>query len=261
MIMQFHKSGYYHQHDKDFRIERPDGSGDYLLLLVRTAGWFRIHGTDYHTSPNTILLYKKGTPQLYRACEAIYSDDWLHFHMDESDLLFVSKLEIPFDTPVQVHDIHDLSLLIKDITYEHYSDNIHKEETLLLYLQILLLKISEKLHKDTHHPDNIYYDKLSNLRSQIYNMPYKDWDMESISASMSLSKYYFQHLYKNTFGVTAMQDIIQSRTDHARYLLSTTRISIHEVGQMCGYNSDTHFIRQFKGQTGVTPSEYRSTLQ
>ena len=31
MIMQFHKSGYYHQHDKDFRIERPDGSGDYLL--------------------------------------------------------------------------------------------------------------------------------------------------------------------------------------------------------------------------------------
>ena len=40
MIMQFHKSGYYHQHDKDFRIERPDGSGDYLLLLVRTAGWF-----------------------------------------------------------------------------------------------------------------------------------------------------------------------------------------------------------------------------
>ena len=124
MIMQFHKSGYYHQHDKDFRIERPDGSGDYLLLLVRTAGWFRIHGTDYHTSPNTILLYKKGTPQLYRACEAIYSDDWLHFHMDESDLSFVSKLEIPFDTPVQVHDIHDLSLLIKDITYEHYSDNI-----------------------------------------------------------------------------------------------------------------------------------------
>lgn len=260
-MMQFHKSGYDHQHDRDFRIERPDGSGDYLLLLIRTPGLFRIHGVEYRTSPNTILLYKKGTPQFYYACEALYSDDWLHFHMEPSDLEFVSELGIPFDTPVQVHDIHDLSVLVKDITYEHYSENIHKKETILLYLQILLLKIGEKLHTNASHPDHLYYDKLSELRSQIYNMPYKSWSMDGISASLSLSKYYFQHLYKETFGVTAMEDIIQSRIDHAKYLLSTTKISVHEVGQMCGYNSDTHFVRQFKAQTGTTPARYRSMLQ
>ena len=259
--MQFHKSGYYHQHDTGFKIERPEGSGDYLLLLIRSEGWFCIQGTEFHATPNTILLYKKGTPQLYGSCGVPYSDDWLHFDMNESDLTMITKLGIPFDTLTPVHDIHDLSLLIKDITYERYSENIHKEETILLYLQILLLKISEKLHSDAHHPNNPYYDRLSEVRSQIYNMPYKSWSMDELSASMSLSKYYFQHLYKDTFGVTAMEDIIQSRIDHAKYLLSTTRIPIHEVGQMCGYSSDTHFIRQFKARIGVPPSEYRSTLQ
>lgn len=258
--MQFNKSGYYHQHDENFRIERPDGSGDYLLLLIRTSGFFQIHGIEYHTGPNTILLYKKDTPQLYSACGASYADDWIHFEMDESDLQFITDLNIPFDTPMPVTELHDLSMIVRDLTYESYSDNRYRSETLPLYLRLLFFKLSEKLHSAPARKNNIYYAKLSALRSKIYNMPYENWSMEKLSGSLSLSKYYFQHLYKDTFGVTAMEDIIQSRMEHAKYLLSTTQITIHEVAQMCGYNSDTHFIRQFRTQTGMTPNQYRMSL-
>lgn len=256
--MRFNKSGYYHQHDENFRIERPDGSGDYLLLFIRTSGFFQIHGVEYYTDPNTILLYKKDTPQLYSACGAPYADDWLHFQMDESDLQWITDLHIPFDTPVSVTEFHDLSMIVRDLTYESYSDSNYRDETLLLYLRLLFLKLSEKLHSAPARKNNIYYAKLSALRSKIYNMPYESWSMEKLSDTLALNKYYFQHLYKDTFGVTAMEDIIQSRTEHAKYLLSTTQITVHEVARMCGYNSDTHFIRQFRTQTGMTPSQYRT---
>ena len=32
--MQINNIGYHHFHDADFKIERPNGSGDYLLLLL-----------------------------------------------------------------------------------------------------------------------------------------------------------------------------------------------------------------------------------
>lgn len=57
-----------------------------------------------------------------------------------------------------------------------------------------------------------------------------------------------------------MNDVIQSRIDHAKYLLSTTDISIVQVAEMCGYKSTSHFMRQFKNKMKMIPSEYRKKM-
>ena len=102
-----------------------------------------------------------------------------------------------------------------------------------------------------------YYEKMAMLRSRIYNMPYFDWNISGLSHSLSISKSYFQHLYKEIFGTGVMEDIIQSRIQHAKYLLSTTSLPIKEISSMCGYSNETHFMRQFKGIMKMTPSRYR----
>ena len=38
--MIIHNVGYHHQHDSDFKIERPTGTGDLLFLLVKTDAIF-----------------------------------------------------------------------------------------------------------------------------------------------------------------------------------------------------------------------------
>lgn len=43
-------------------------------------------------------------------------------------------------------------------------------------------------------------------------------------------------------------------------LLTTTNLRIGEIAEQCGYRHTTHFMRQFKAQMGVTPSEYRSKV-
>ncbi|MNC73208.1 HTH-type transcriptional regulator GadW [compost metagenome] len=55
-----------------------------------------------------------------------------------------------------------------------------------------------------------------------------------------------------------MADVIASRVEHAKYLLTTTDISVKKIAEMCGYASEIHFMRQFKQQLGLTPSQYRA---
>jgi AraC family transcriptional regulator of arabinose operon len=53
--------------------------------------------------------------------------------------------------------------------------------------------------------------------------------------------------------------MIGSRLEFAKYLLENGSQPIASVSLMCGYENDTHFMRQFKKFTGKTPSQYRKS--
>lgn len=256
-IMRINNIGYNHSHDADLRIHRPTGSGDHLLLLLKTSAVFTLNGEDIITEPNSFILFKEGTPQFYRAYGVQFSNDWFHFSLDDDELIFFRELDIPFDKVIQINDINDLSLIIKNMCYENYSSNLYKTDSVELYMKLFFIKLSEKLHSSEYENSGSYYDKMSILRSKIYNMPYNDWNVEGLAHELTMSKSYFQHLYKKNFGISAMNDVIQSRIEHSKYLLSTTDISITRIAEMCGYKCELHFMRQFKSHMDMTPSQYR----
>ncbi|MHA2856026.1 helix-turn-helix domain-containing protein [Paenibacillus lautus] len=74
---------------------------------------------------------------------------------------------------------------------------------------------------------------------------------------MNMSRSYFQHKYKQIFGISVINDIILNRLGYASYLLKNTSYAISHISGICGYENDVHFMRQFKKYVGLTPSEYR----
>ena len=56
--------GYNHVHDSDLNINRPLGSGDFLVLLVKSPAIFTINGKDVHTPPNIFLCIQKMHPNI-----------------------------------------------------------------------------------------------------------------------------------------------------------------------------------------------------
>ncbi|MGN1114357.1 MAG: helix-turn-helix domain-containing protein [Oscillospiraceae bacterium] len=256
--MKINNIGYNHSHSADFQIERPTGSSDYLLLLIKTPATFTFDEVDYHAVPNSFVLYKKGTPQYYRGYNTIYTDDWIHFDMTEDDLTQLHYYKIPFDTVVALNNINDLSLFIRNISYELYSSNPYREEAITLYFKLLILKLSEKMYTHSEEKVSAYYEDLAIIRSQIYNMPNYDWNISDMANQLSISKSYFQHLYKLVFDTSAIDDVIQSRITYAKYLLNNTSLSVKEIAAKCGYNNESYFMRQFKKVVGFTPSKYRA---
>jgi len=255
--MNIKRAGCSYRHPSNFTINRPHGSGDYLLLIIKTEA-FAILGGEWQTvPPNSAVIFKKGTPQLYGASDAVYINDWIHFELDEGEERLFDELGVPFDSIVPLCDITELSGFIKSIFFERYSQNPHKNESMKRYFELLLIKLSERIRAQSSKQDHPYYKRFDTLRSEIRMAPQEDWSIDVICKKMMLSRSHVQHLYKLFFDTSISLDVQNGRIEYAKYLLSSTDMAVSAVSLSCGYDSDVHFMRLFKKSTGVTPTEYR----
>lgn len=78
-----------------------------------------------------------------------------------------------------------------------------------------------------------------------------------MASEVNMSRSYFQHIYRETFGVSCITDVISGKIEKAKELLSETTFTVSQVSLMCGYDNEEHFMRQFKKMVGVTPTKYR----
>lgn len=238
-------------------INRPHGSKDYLLLFVKTESTFVIGKQEIHADKNSFILFDKETPQKYYARGTQYSNDFIHFEVDgEHDIR-----KLPLNTLLKLPAIKPITKILKEIYLEYISNNICKSESMDLLLRLLFLKINELVAYQLQ--DNVlygHYDILLELRSEIYRHPELKWSVERLSRHVNLSPSYFQRLYKQTFGVTCIADVITCKIEYAKFSLSSTVCTVREISIMCGYENYEHFMRQFKQAVGVTPTQYRKQL-
>ena len=255
--MRIVNCGYDYRHAADFKINRPNGSGDYMLLILRSPARFYLNGTVQTVTKNAAILYQKGTPQLYTAADETFINDWIHFDPDEGETVWLQELGIPFDTVLFCSDTLKLSSLLKSICQEKYSANRSAEESAELDLRLLLLKLADLCATQADAEHSLWREHFSKVREQIYMYPQRDWRVDEAARELSVSVSYFQHQYKKLFDTNFKRDLTAARLEYAKYLLFSTDYCIYRVAELCGYENDVHFMRVFKEQVGVTPGEYR----
>ncbi|MBR2284158.1 MAG: helix-turn-helix transcriptional regulator [Ruminococcus sp.] len=261
--MRMDETGFNHRHEKSFYIDRPEGTGDWLLLATKTKAVFRTDGRDVQYPANTFVIYTPGTPQYYRADGTEYIDDWIHFGPDKDEQQLMEKLGIPLNRPVSVQSLSLASDIIAAMCHEHYSSNQYRQESVDLYFRLLIYKLGEyaaEAMEPEGEQQSLYIEKLTWLRDCIYRWPSRDWNVDDMAAEASLSRSRLQHLYSETFGTSISKDIIASRMAKAEELLKDPELSIHDVAMTVGCSTASYFNRLFRSAYGKTPSEFRREL-
>lgn len=261
--MKIGSIGYNYSHGADFVMDRPNGVGCYLFLLIKEPANFVINGVSYYTKKNSFVIFTPETPCMYSAAEERYCDDWMYFDMDADDRAKIEKLGIPFNTIVYIGEIEELSKIMHILAFEHYSAEKHHNEIEQCYIELLLLKLSRSKAAYSVSGGESFKEKnyrLTQLRTRIFTMPESVPSVDDMAAELEMSRSGFQHLYKRLFGVSIMNDVIKGRLDRAKRLLSSTNLTVKEVGERCGYSNEFNFMRQFKEYVGKTPTEYRKIL-
>lgn len=256
--MHITSMGVNHRHNSDFVKDRPHGTGEYILLLIKTKAVFKFGKNEVNTKPNSLIIYKKCSPQYFRADNDIYINDWICFDMEDDEVSLFDRAEIKFDTVYELNDTVNVSSLIKNIYHELLSDSIHKSTVISNYLEILFLKISECIKAQNKHW-NFYETKLNGLRSMIYDNPGAKWSVTELAQKTGLSSSQFQRIYKSRFGVSPIEDVITARIEYAKYLLTSTDYTVNRISEELNYKSDIQFIQQFKSVVQTTPSKYRKS--
>ncbi|NLZ47158.1 MAG: helix-turn-helix transcriptional regulator [Clostridiales bacterium] len=249
--------GYNSLIDQHYSINRPNSIGGYLMLIVKTPAVFNIRGRDTTVKANSMILYKKGSPQFFQTDNSKFINDWFHFVVEDGEESFFDDLDIPVDEFFAVHNADDFSNFIKTMSFEFHSLNAHRSESVRIYLKLFFLKLSESLHEITSRSKNQYYSRLVDMRTRIYNEPHEKFTIEDLCDEMDLSRSRFQQLYKEAFGISVINDVIRSKIDYSKYLLTTTDLSVHQISMTCGYDNYSHFMRQFRSRVNTTPLSYR----
>ena len=178
---------------------------------------------------------------------------------DSSISDFMRSLNVPFNSLTLLSDYTELSQLIRDLRQEFHQTGSHHEEILDAKLRTILYKYSDAYHLETQLSDKLKVHRplFHEIRNGIYSQHSPKKTVSELAEAASLSVSYFQHIYKELFGVPVIQDIIRSRIERACYLLTMTPDSVAHIAESCGYENVEHFNRQFKEITGFSPNQYR----
>lgn len=239
------------RHDGDFILDRPMGYDGYLVLFVKTKAVFVIDGVQTETEPDTFIIFDRGTPQYYRACESEYINDWIQFSCTEQ---LTSEIPIVFDTPVYIGETINVSQyfqLIADCYYRTNNSRAAGHLIRAMLSDVFSDSIGEEQAAVAHHRE------LLDLRRRIYAQPMDDWSVDKMAAMINVSTPYLHALYKKAFGVTCTADVIRSRIEQAQRYLSYTAMTVEEIAFKSGYKTAVHFSRQFKSITGMSPTQWR----
>lgn len=84
------------------------------------------------------------------------------------------------------------------------------------------------------------------------------WTIEALATSVNMSRSAFALRFKTLVGEAPMEYLTRCRIHKASRLLRESGMTIAQVAQQIGYDSEASFNRAFKRQTGVPPGRFRS---
>lgn len=108
--------------------------------------------------------------------------------------------------------------------------------------------------KAVFEPDSELVNKAKGVLDSSYDGTI---DFNHIAKQLGVSSNHLTRLFKRQIGFTPVQYITGLRVVKAAELLVQADASILEIAYMTGFKSLSYFYKCFKGQTGVTPKEYR----
>lgn len=251
------KGGCGTRHPSTYRMSRPEGVSNYILLIIKSPGEFVINNNSYIVNPGSAIILLPFTSCFYGNPDGYYIDDWLHFEI--SDISRVKINKIPSNKPFSIGNTDTMTYFIRQILWEKsYSPPEFMQQNIDSLFSLLMNHLSiattgVKSDKTNTH----FHNQLQLLRFELQNSLYENHTIDKCAQKLCISPSYFQHIYSSFFNIPFQKDLIQMRIENAKYVLTTTNLAIKEIADICGYTNEVHFYRQFKQMTGLTPSEYR----
>lgn len=148
--------------------------------------------------------------------------------------------------------LHEIELILLD-------NDVLTKEILLLRLHLMLkLLQKEYLNQFPEHDSSAKPEKII----KGFNMLIDDHFNEESSVNFYADKLNITANYLNILSQKYLKmpasDVIKQRTIlEAKRLLTSTDLSIKEIGYQLGFNDNTYFSKVFKKYTGKTPGDFK----
>ena len=253
----FH-TGYcdYNRSNPDFDfINRPEGSGDYLLLYFMTPMKVYMDGGTRMAKEGAFLLYTPGEAQVYQAVRR-FKNSFVHFTCDDDS--FITAYDLPVNQIMYPPYPDTLNAFFKSIYVESVTKQDYYQEQIDKLMYQLLICLSRQLHT---FPEGFkdragLFEQFRKARTEILTHIDREWDADSMAALTNLGTSQFYNYYKLFFNRSPKSELLDARIERSKYLLRVEKLPVGQAAVQAGFDNLPHFTRYFKKMCGMTPSEY-----
>ena len=236
-------------------VSRENSPHFVLEYVIDGIGHIVCDGNEYTVTKGDVYLLSPGSNHKYWADEKKpYTKVWINFRCQIFEELIESmglKGVIKFSN-VYCEELFDELYRIEEKSLFHeliYSDVLE----ILLRIANRLLKAHTS--KNPNIPDSIQHIKLMLDQSFFRNLT-----IEEICKRSYLSRSYIISKFKEYYGMTPHQYLLDGKIKLSTSLLRDRNKTIKEIALSLGFYDVYHFSKLFKQKKGISPLEYRKQM-
>lgn len=129
--------------------------------------------------------------------------------------------------------------------------------SILLLIHQLLLSRTRHQKRASDKTSDAIVDKIKNYLDSHYT---KQLTLESISSALNMSPNYVSHAFKAQMNISPIHYLLYRRFGEAQSLLMNTELSMAEISDLLGFSSPAHFSAMFKKHVGLSPVQYKRSI-
>lgn len=258
-IPEFNSAYIEHYHAMELELQFfKRGDGYYFIknrrFPIKPASVMIIHRYDVHH-----YIKSEEKPFIDKIC-VILSPNLFEETQTRRYISFITRCSKNFNHHLlfREDDFSKMELLLDWAKDEMKKKNyLWKESVILCMEQIILMLLrglkEKKQRIETDQTNRFVVMAFSyieqNFTSQI--------SLRHISETLSISPFYFSHLFKQYAGISFKTYLIKRRIEEAKKLLRETNLKLIAVAHKSGFSDANSFTKIFKKFTGLSPSAYR----
>ena len=102
--------------------------------------------------------------------------------------------------------------------------------------------------------------KKKALQDYIMANLHTELSLDEISQVVSMSKFHFARVFKNTLGIAPHQYIFLARMQLLETLLTESDAPLNLLAEKVGFSYSNNLVRAFRKFKGMTPMQYRKSM-
>lgn len=237
-----------------------NGLFSYLIFVVLDgAGVLHYDGRTYDLNKGDCVFIDCHKSYSHHTEKQLWTLKWAHFYGPNMSAVYKKYEERGGRPAFQTNHIAEY-VDILDQLYDIASSSDYIKD-MRIYQQItaiLTLLMEESWAPSQYNKTNPTGKRnLQDLKEYI-DIHFTDKiTLDELSALFFIDKYYLTRIFKEQFGLSVNQYIMQQRITLAKQLLRFSNKPIEEIAVECGIHDANYFARAFKKVEGLTPGEYR----
>ena len=240
-------------------LDFPKGKQNYSLFLFKSEALVKSNAGINDVNPGDCILISPSTSIFVKPKKEAVAYDLIEFKGSDATRL-VSQVGFELNSVCSPVQIYFVDALMDKITKECNANDLLWERVIASSLDELLTKLVRFSKQDfvLSMPDHA--QRLRELRSEVHENFSKHWTIGNMAEMMGLSSSRFASLYKQVFNTSPTEDLIKTRIDQSKKMLSATKVSVKKVSAACGFESVHYFHRAFKKRMNITPKHFQNHM-